>query len=100
MISPVSRMLGAVAGLGSAVLFWFIGNSLARPVRTGQLFRLDVSRYALLAFLLVPALTLAVVALFWVPPREDGKGPAEEGKRLRAVLTAVFVAAFLIGIAR
>ena len=100
MISPALRILGAVAGFGSAVLFWFIGNSLAQPVRSGQVFQLDVSRYALLAFLLVPALILAVVALFWVPPREAGQGPAEEGRRLRAVLTAVFVAAFLIGIAR
>ena len=100
MISPLLRILGAVAGFGSAVLFWFIGNALAQPVRNGGLLHQDASHYALLAFLLVPALILAVVALFWVPPREAGQGPAEEGKRLRAVLTAIFAAAFLVGIAR
>lgn len=100
MVSPVLRILGAVAGFGSAVLFWFIGNALAGPVRSGQLLRLGASGYALLAFLLVPALILAVVALFWVPPREAGQGPAAEGTRLRALLTVVFVAAFVIGIAR
>jgi hypothetical protein len=100
MVSPLLRILGAVAGFGSAVLFWFIGNMLAQPVRTGGLLHQDASRYALLAFLFVPALILAVVALFWVPPREAGQGPAEEGKRLRAVLAAVFVVAFLVGIAR
>ncbi len=100
MISPVLRLLGAVAGCGSAVLFWFLGNALARPIRTGELFHLDVTHYELLAFLLIPALILGIVALFWVPPREAGQGPAKEGARLRLVLTIIFVAAFLIGILR
>jgi hypothetical protein len=100
MVSPVLRILGAVAGFGSAVLFWFIGDALAEPVRNGQLLRLGASGYALMAFLLVPALILAVVALHWVPPRQAGQGPTAEGTRLRAILTALFVAAFVIGIVR
>ncbi len=100
MISPVLRLLGMIAGIGSAVLFWFTGNALAGPLRQGQLLRLDASRYQLLAFLFVPALILAVVALFWVPPRMSGEGPLPEGKRLRLLLVLVFVASFLIGIAR
>lgn len=93
-------MLGALAALGSAVLFWFLGGALSRPVRAGGMSSVDVSHYALVAFLLVPALVLAVVALFWVPPRAAGEGPSEEGKRLRALLTVVFFAAFLFGVAR
>jgi hypothetical protein len=100
MISPILRILGVVAALGSAVLFWFLGNVMAQPVKHGEFFQLDVSRYELFAFLLVPALILAVVALFWVPPRVAGQGPAPEGTRLRTLLAVVFFAAFLIGIAR
>ena len=100
MVPPVLRILGAIAGLGSAVLFWFIGNTIAEPIRAGELLHLGASRYELLAFLFVPALILAIVALFWVPPRESGQGPAAEGTRLRALLTVIFVAAFVIGIAR
>jgi hypothetical protein len=100
MISPFIRMLGGLAGLGGAVLFWFLGDALSRPIRSGELFRLDVSQYALFAFLLVPALVLAVVALFWVPPREVGQGPSQEGRRLRMLLAVIFLAAFVIGVAR
>jgi hypothetical protein len=100
MVSPLLRILGAIAGLGSAILFWFIGNAIAEPVRTGELLRLNTSRYELLAFLLVPALILAIVALYWVPPRRAGGAPTREGTRLRTLLTIVFLAAFVIGIAR
>jgi len=100
MVSPVLRILGAIAGLGSAVLFWFLGDTLAEPLRRGQIFHLVASRYQLLAFLMVPALILTIVALFWVPARASGQGPSAEGSRLRALLTAVFVAAFVVGIAR
>jgi len=100
MVSPLLRILGAIAGLGSAVLFWFIGNAIAEPLRTGALLHLSASGYELLAFLLVPALILAIVALFWVPPRQAGQGPAAEGTRLRALLTVIFLAAFVIGMVR
>ena len=100
MTSPILRLLGALAGLGSATLCWFLGNALAGPLRQGTLFSLDGSRYALLAFLFVPALILAVVALFWVPPRVAGGGPLPEGRRWRLALVAVFLAAFAIGLAR
>ena len=62
MTSPLLRLLGALAGLGSAILCWFLGNTLASPIRQHTFFDLDGSHYALMAFLLVPALTLAVVA--------------------------------------
>lgn len=68
MTSPILRMLGAVAGLGSAILCWFLGSTLAPPLRRGTVLSQDGSQYALLAFLFIPALILAVVALFWVPP--------------------------------
>ena len=100
MIPPLLRLLGAIAGCGSAILFWILGNSLSEPLRSGRLFHMDAASYQLLAFLLVPALILAVVALFWVPPRMNNEGPTVEGSRLRAVLAVVFVGAFLIGIAR
>jgi len=48
----------------------------------------------------VPALILAVVALFWVPPRVSGGGPLPEGARWRLVLVVLFVAAFVVGLAR
>ncbi len=100
MTSPILRILGALAGLGSAILCWFLGSTLATPLRQRTVFSLDVSHYALLAFLLVPALILAVVALFWVPPRVSGGGPLPEGRRWRLALVLVLVAAFAVGLAR
>lgn len=100
MISPILRWLGALAGLGSAILFWFLGGVLSGPTRKGQLLHLDIARYELIAFLFVPALILAVVALFWVPPRLAGQGPIPEGTRLRLLLVLIFLGAFLIGLAR
>ncbi len=100
MTSPILRLLGGLAGFGSAVLCWFLGSTLSRPLRQHTLFDLDGSHYALLAFLLVPALTLAVVALFWVPPRVSGGGPLPEGRRWRVALVLIFVAAFISGVAR
>jgi hypothetical protein len=100
MTSLILRLLGALAGLGSAILFWFLGHSVAGPLRSGTLFYLDGSRYALLAFLLVPALILAVVALFWVPPRVSGGGPLPEGRRWRLALVLLFVASLALGLAR
>ena len=99
MTSPILRFLGAIAGLGSAVLYWFLGSTLAPPIRTHTLFSLDGSRYALFAFLLVPALILAVVALFWVPPRVAGGGPLPEGTRWRLGLVLLFIVAFALGLA-
>ena len=56
--------------------------ALASPLREGQLFAQSGAQYALLAFLFVPALILAVVALFWVPPRLSGGGPVTRGATL------------------
>lgn len=100
MTSPLLRLLGALAGLGSAILCWFLGSTLSQPFREHTFFDLDGSHYALMAFLLVPALTLAVVALFWVPPRVSGGGPLPEGRRWRIALVLIFIAAFISGIAR
>jgi hypothetical protein len=100
MTSLLLRLLGALAGFGSAILFWFLGNTLAPPLRQHTFFDLDGSHYALIAFLLVPALTLAVVALFWVPSRVSGGGPLPEGRRWRIALVLIFVAAFVSGVAR
>ncbi len=100
MTSPLLRLLGGLAGFGSAVLFWFLGSILAPPLRQHTFFDLDASRYALLGFLLVPAMTLAVVALFWVPPRVSGGGPLPEGRRWRTALVMIFVAALVSGFAR
>ena len=72
MTSPILRVLGALAGLGSATLCWFLGDTLAPAVREHKLFHMDGSHYALLAFLLVPALILAVVAI--TPRREPAPG--------------------------
>jgi hypothetical protein len=99
MTSPILRVLGAVAGFGSAVLCWFLGHTLSGPLRHGQLFSQPDAQYALIAFLFVPALILAVVALFWVPPRVAGQGPSPEGRRWRLVLVLIFLAALLIGLA-
>jgi hypothetical protein len=100
MTSPILRALGAVAGLGSAVLCWFLGNALASPLRQGRLLTQGGAQYALLAFLFVPALIMAVVALFWVPPRVSGEGPLPEGRRWRIVLVLILLAAFAVGLAR
>ncbi len=100
MTSPILRILGALAGLGSAILCWFLGSTLAAPLRRGTVFSQGSSQYILLAFLFVPALIMAVVALFWVPPRVSGGGPLPEGRRWRLVLVLVFVAAFVSGLAR
>ena len=100
MTSPILRLLGALAGLGSAILCWFLGTILGPPLRHGTLFSQDGSRYALMAFLLVPALVLAVVALFWVPPRVSGGGPLPEGTRWRLALVLLFLVALSIGLAR
>jgi hypothetical protein len=100
MTSPILRLLGAVAGLGSAVLCWFLGNALASPLRQGRLLTQGGAQYALLAFLFVPALIMAVLALFWVPPRVSGEGPMPEGRRWRIVLVLILAAAFVVGLAR
>lgn len=65
----------------------------AAPLQSGP-------QYALLAFLLIPALILAVVALFWVPPRVSGGGPLPEGNLWRLALVLLFLAAFVIGLVR
>jgi hypothetical protein len=54
----------------------------------------------LLAFLSIPALILAVVALFWVPPRVSGGGPLPEGRIWRLALVLMFLAAFVSGLLR
>lgn len=100
MTSPILRVLGAVAGFGSAVLCWFLGKMLSGPLRNGSLFAQPTSQYALMAFLLVPALILAVVALFWVPPRVAGHGPLPEGRRWRIALVLIFLAAVVVGVLR
>lgn len=100
MTSPILRLLGAIAGLGSATLWWFFGSRLAPAIRNGVLLSLPGSEYALFAFLLVPALILAVVALFWVPPRISGGGPLPEGRRWRLALVLLFAVGFSLGLAR
>jgi len=100
MTSPILRLLGAIAGFGSAVLCWFLGHTVSLPLRQGRIFELGSEQYALIAFLFVPALILAVVALFWVPPRVAGQPPLPEGWRWRIVLVLVFLVAFLVGVAR
>ena len=62
MTSPILRWLGVLAGIGSAILCWFLGDVLSTPARKGQLLHLDRAHYALNAFLFVPALILAVIA--------------------------------------
>ena len=100
MTSPILRVLGVVAGLGSAVLCWFLGTTLAPPLRQGRLFAQGGAQYALLAFLFVPALIMAVLALFWVPPRVSGGDPLPEGRRWRAALVLILLTIFLIGLLR
>src|SRR3974377_404017 len=93
MTSPILRILGAVAGLGSAILCWFLGSTLATPVRRANVLSQSGSPYILPAFLFIPALILAVVALFWVPPRVAGGGPLPEGRRWRLALFLLFFSA-------
>ena len=100
MTPLILRVLGAVAGLGSSILCWFLGHALGPPLKQGHLFALDRSHYALLAFLFVPALILASVALFWVPPRISGEGSLPEGRLWRTVLVLIFLVTFLVGIFR
>ena len=73
---------------------------MAGPLRQRTLLALDGAHYALLAFLLVPALILAVVALFWVPPRLSGGGPLPEGRIWRLALVLFFLAALALGMVR
>jgi len=100
MTSPFSRWLGALAGVGSAILFWFLGNVLSAPIRAGQLLHLDRAHYELIVFLIVPASVLAVLALFWVPGNPDTVGAAGRPSRVRLWLVLLFVAAFLSGFVR
>ena len=100
MTSQFSRWLGALAGLGSAILFWFLGSVLSAPVRAGQLLHLGRARYELIVFLIVPAAVLAVLALFWVPGHPGSISPIGRAARVRLLLVLIFVAAFLFGFAR
>ena len=79
---------------------WFLGTRLALLLHAAAVPLQGVSQYALLAFLLIPALILAVVALFWVPPRVAGGGPLPEGKLWRLALVLLFLAAFIGGLVR
>jgi hypothetical protein len=97
MASRILRWLGALAGLGSAILLWFLGGLLAGPTRAGQLLHMGRANYELVAFLFLPALVMAVLALFWVPPQT---GPKSSGNRLRLLLILIFAGAFLLGSAR
>ena len=85
--------------LRTAIAIFILGSTLAPSIRQHTLFQMGGSRFALFAFLLVPALILAVVALFWVPPRVAGGGPLPEGKRWRLALVLLFLAAFALGLA-
>jgi hypothetical protein len=101
MTSQLSRWLGVLAGLGSAILFWFLGSVLSAPIRAGQLLYLGRARYELIAFLIVPASVLAVLALFWVPGRHpDNIGRVGRASRVRLLLVLIFLGAFLLGVAR
>jgi hypothetical protein len=100
MTPRILRWLGALAGLGSAILLWFLGGVLSAPIRHGQLLHLGRASYELIAFLFLPALVLAVLALFWVPPQTEATGPVSSANRLRLLLVVIFVGAFLLGFAR
>jgi hypothetical protein len=100
MTSRILRWLGALAGLGSAILLWFMGGVLSAPTLHGQLLHLSRAQYELVAFLFLPALVLAVLALYWVPQQPTATGPDPKGGRLRMLLVLIFVAAFLLGCAR
>ena len=99
MTSPFSRWLGALAGVGSAILFWFLGGVVSPAIRAGQLLHLDRAHYELIVFLIVPASVLAVLALFWLPGHPDSTGPISQASRLRLLLVLIFLAAFLLGFA-
>lgn len=100
MTSPLVRWLGALAGLGSAILCWFLGSILSAPTRAGQLLHLGRTRYELIVFLIVPASVLAVLALFWVPGHPENIGSVGRASRVRLLLVLIFLAAFLAGLAR
>jgi len=100
MTSQLSRWLGVLAGLGSAILFWFLGSVLSAPIRGGQLLHLGRARYELIAFLIVPASVLAVLALFWVPGHPDNIARVGRASRVRLLLVLIFLGAFLLGLLR
>jgi hypothetical protein len=100
MTSPFLRWLGALAGLGSAILCWFLGSVLSAPTRAGQLLHLGRARYELIVFLMVPASVLAVLALFWVPGHPGTVSSAGRASRVRLLLVLILLAAFLAGFAR
>ncbi|HEX8801338.1 MAG TPA: hypothetical protein VF772_22125 [Terriglobales bacterium] len=100
MTSQLSRWLGVLAGLGSAILFWFLGSVLSAPVRAGQLLHLGRAGYELIAFLIVPASVLAALALFWVPGHPDNIARVGRASRVRLLLVLIFLGAFLLGFAR
>ena len=100
MTSPFLRWLGALAGLGSAILCWFLGSVLSAPTRAGHLLHLGRARYELIVFLIVPASVLAVLALFWVPGHPESVGPVGRVSRVRLLLVLIFLGAFLLGFAR
>ena len=99
MTPPLLRWLGALAGLGSAILCWFLGSVLSAPLRAGQLLQLGRARYELIVFLIVPASVLAVLALFWVPGYPGSTGPVSRASRMRLLLVLIFLGAFLLGFA-
>ena len=100
MTSPLLRWLGALAGLGSAILCWFLGSVLSAPARAGQLLHLGRASYELIVFLIVPASVLAVLALFWVPGHPESDGAVGRASRVRLLLLLIFLGAFLLGFAR
>ena len=100
MTSPLLRWLGALAGLGSAILCWFLGSVLSAPTRAGQLLHLGRARYELIVFLIVPASVLAVLALFWVPGEPKSVGWAGRASKIRLLLILIFLVSFLMGFAQ
>jgi uncharacterized integral membrane protein len=100
MGSLLRRWLGALAGLGSAILCWLLGSVVSAPARSGQLLHLDRARYELMVFLIVPASVLGVLALFWVPRQADATGALRRASRLRFLLILVFLGAFVTGFLR
>jgi hypothetical protein len=100
MSSLLLRWLGALAGLGSAILCWFLGSVLSAPIRAGELLHLGRARYELITFLIVPAAVLAVLALFWAPGYSENVSPAGRASRVRLLLVLLFLGAFLAGFAR
>lgn len=100
MTSLILRLLGAVAAFGSAVVFFFLGRTLYGPLHDGRLFALRAPEYELIAFLFVPGLILAVVALFWVPPRKVSGPQLPQERQWRTVLVLIFLGAFMAGVFR